>query len=80
MDMSLQAESLRFNDVMRGMVKATEAELEVINARITELTELLQTKEMSTDRSENASFQIATDERDVKTAVRSALQLSLIHI
>ena len=25
MDMSLQAESLRFNDVMRGMVKATEA-------------------------------------------------------
>lgn len=74
MDMSLQAESLRFNDVMRGMVKATEAELEVINARITELTALLQTKEMSTDRSENASFQIATDERDVKTAVRSALQ------
>lgn len=74
MDLSLKAESEKFNEVMRQMIKETEVELVSVSARIAELSELLQTKEMSVDRSENASFQIATDERDIKTAVRSNLQ------
>lgn len=74
MDLSLKAESERFNDVMRQMVRDTVVELDAVNARIDELNALLQTKEMSTDRSENASFQIATDERDIKTSIRSNLQ------
>ncbi|MCM1218890.1 MAG: GreA/GreB family elongation factor [Lachnospiraceae bacterium] len=74
MDNSLQAESARFNDVMREMVRETQTELADVNKRIDELNALLQMKEMSVDRSENASFQIAKDERDIKVSIRSRLQ------
>lgn len=74
MDMTLKEASDKFENVMRDLIKSTEQELLDVNRRIDELNELLQTKEMNTDRSENASFQIATDERDVKVTVRSLLQ------
>lgn len=74
MDNSLQEASKEFNNVMREMVRATQEELNDVNKRIEELNELLQQKEMNTDRSENASFQIAKDERDIKVSIRSRLQ------
>ena len=74
MDLSLKEASDKFENVMRDLIKSTEQELLDVNKRIDELNELLQTKEMFVDRSENASFQIATDERDVKVTVRSLLQ------
>lgn len=74
MDLSLKEASEQFKQTMLEMVRDTEEELAVVNKRIEELNELLQMKEMSTDRSENASFQIAKDERDIKVSIRSRLQ------
>lgn len=74
MSNDLMEASARFKSVMQEMVRETQDELAVVNERIDELNALLREKEMSVDRSENASFQIAKDERDIKTSIRSKLQ------
>ena len=52
------------------MIEDETAELEEITARIKELNYRLQNDpDLQTDRSENASFQIAKDERDVKVNI-----------
>lgn len=73
MDMSLKDESDRLNNTIEELIRSTEEEYNRIAARIKELTILLQEKEMQTDRSENASFQIAKDERDMKTSIGNLL-------
>ena len=70
----LQSYSAQLDDKLRELHAQTLVELQEINTRIEELNDLLQTKEMNTDRSENASFQIAKDERDIKVSIRSKLQ------
>lgn len=77
MDMSLKAASEELDGTLHQLYSDTLHELETINKRIDELNSLLQTKEMSVDRSENASFQIAKDERDIQIAIRSKLQKRL---
>ena len=74
MDTSLQPHAEHFKVVIKELTADTENRLRDINERIDELNKLLQSKEMFTDRSENASFQIATDERDMKLAIRGKLQ------
>ena len=77
MDTSLKEHSERLDQTLRQLRAETFVELDAVNHRIDELNELLQMKEMSVDRSENASFQIAKDERDIKVALRSKLQKRL---
>lgn len=77
MDTSLQSISMQLDEKLRELYSITQNELNAINVRIEELNQLLQMKEMNTDRSENASYQIARDERDIKIAIRSKLQQRL---
>lgn len=73
MDTSLKTESDKLNGVLTDLIKETENEYNEIVARIKELSVLLTEKEMQTDRTENASFQIAKDERDMKTSIGNLL-------
>lgn len=77
MDQSLKTISEQLDNKMRELHAETLSEVNAVNKRIEELNALLQTKEMNTDRSENASFQIAKDERDIKISIRSKLQKRL---
>lgn len=70
----LKEVSARFNNDMLKLIEDTRKELVDINLRIEQLNLQLQEKEMHTDRSENASFQIAKDERDVQVTIRNLLQ------
>ena len=71
--LDLKDESTRLNGVIQNLIDATQKEYEVTQARVNELSILLQDKEMRTDRRENADFQIATDERDVKNTIATML-------
>lgn len=73
MDTSLKTESDKLNNALSSLIEETEAEYNKIVARIKELSVLLTEKEMQTDRTENASFQIAKDERDMKTSIGNLL-------
>lgn len=73
MDEGLKAKSKEFDRVMQTLVDSTRQELDDVTRRIVELQTILQDKEMHTDRSENASFQIARDELDIKTAISARL-------
>lgn len=73
MNASLKPESDKLDDVIRELIQNTEREYQEITARIKELSVLLTEKEMQTDRTENASFQIAKDERDMKTSIGNLL-------
>lgn len=74
MDNTLQSVSVQLNNVMLKLIEDTKKELLDVNKRIEQLNVQLQEKEMQTDRSENASFQIAKDERDVQVTIRNLLQ------
>lgn len=74
MSNDLKAASDKLNSVMVNLIEETKRELADVNARIAQLNNQLQEKEMQTDRSENASFQIAKDERDVQVTIRNLLQ------
>lgn len=77
MDQSLKAVSEQLDNKLRELYAETLSEINAINERIEELNALLQMKEMSTDRSENASFQIAKDEQAIKVSIRGKLQKRL---
>lgn len=77
MSQSLKEISEQLDIKLQESREETLKELATVNASIDELNALLQTKEMNTDRSENASFQIAKDARDIKVSVRSKLQKRL---
>lgn len=65
----LKENSAKLDGIIRALVEEAQEALKSVNTRIAELNELLKEKEMQTDRSENASFQIAKDERDMKVAL-----------
>lgn len=77
MKTDLKKESDRFQQVLQNEINKTRITLEETDKRIEELSILLQDKEMQTDRSENASFQIARDERDAKSAIKHLLEEKL---
>lgn len=71
---SLEQESERLNNVLVTLVDQWRSELADIEAQIVKLNEVLASSEAKSDRSENATFQIAKDERDIKMANMSILQ------
>lgn len=77
LDTSLKASVPHFDQLLQNLITDTQEELSKVMARIDELSILLQDKDMLTDRSENASYQIAKDERDVKVTIQSLLQKRL---
>lgn len=77
MSVDLKQQSEHFQRILQNEIDTTREQLDEIEARINELSLLLQDKEMQTDRSENASFQIARDERDMKTSIRHLLEEKL---
>lgn len=69
MDNSLQSVSQQLDETIKSQIKDSYAKLDKLNREIEELNIKLQGKEMQTDRSENADFQIASDARAMKTAM-----------
>ena len=80
LDESLKSEFVKFQDVLANLAEETREELVVVTARIDELNTLLQSEEMHADRSENASFEIAKDERDTKVTIQALKQKRLTTI
>lgn len=73
MNSDLVEQSRILDDCIVSLYETTQGELEKINKDIEDLNELLQSKEMSVDRSENASFQLARDQRDIKVSIKGKL-------
>lgn len=68
--LDLRVMSDRLSRDIEQMIEDEKKELEIITARIKELNYRLQNDpDLQTDRSENASFQIAKDERDMKVSI-----------
>lgn len=72
MDTSLQSVSQRLDGVVQQLIIDTKKDLDSITAVIEALNVKLQNME-KTDLSENADYQIAKDERAIKTAMRNLL-------
>lgn len=73
MDMSLQQDSIRLDNTIKSLIRDSEQEYNQIDNRIKELNLQLQEKDMQTDHSENASYQAAKDERDIKATIGNML-------
>lgn len=71
--MNIQEESARLDALLDNQVDVWRKELESIEQEIKQLDKILQDKESKTDRSENATFQIAKDSRDVKMGVYNTI-------
>lgn len=71
--MSIQEEAKRLEDLLAQQVNAWRKDLEDIKEEIKQLDATLQEKEAKTDRSENATFQIAKDTRDLKMGVATTI-------
>lgn len=71
--MDLQQESARLEDVLAKAAAEWRESLREINEEIADLEKILNEKEAKTDRSENATFQIASDGKSAKVAVRQML-------
>lgn len=69
MDNSLLAVSEQLNAVIVQSIAEEKEALTQLEEEIRNLNVTLQGKEMQTDRSENADFQIAKDSRDIKVAL-----------
>lgn len=74
MDNSLKERSEYLDSVRKDLVEASMRDLKSIDERIEVLTTKLKDKEMHSDRSENADFQITKDERDIQTYIRNLIQ------
>lgn len=66
--MTMQEESAALEEVLAHKSEDWQKELDAIEAEIRGLDDILADKESKTDRSENATFQIAKDTRDLKMA------------
>ena len=73
MDTSLKGVSEGFDQTIQKLIIDTKNDLNKIEEEIEELNIKLQGKDMKTDRSENADYQIATDARAMKMAMRNLL-------
>lgn len=67
-DKSLQARSLELDEAIKSQIAKVDEELDKLYADIEELNKRLSDKEMTSDRSENADFQIASDNRMMKVS------------
>lgn len=64
--MDLREESARLDEVLRLEVSSWHDELKEVEKQIEQLNAVLASSEAKGDRSENAVFQIAKDDRDMK--------------
>lgn len=71
--MTIQEESEALELLLSKACDSWKEELDSIDAEIKSLNAILQDKESQTDRSENATFQIAKDTRDVKMSAYAAV-------
>lgn len=71
--MDLQSESTRLEMALEQAAEGWRAQLKDVDAQILEYEKILADKESKTDRSENATFQIASDGKSAKMAVRKML-------
>lgn len=69
----LQQESVRLEEALSRAAIEWSNQLKDVEAQIAEYESILAEKESKTDRSENATFQIASDGRAAKVAVRQML-------
>lgn len=74
MNVDLKQASRDFDDILDRQVNQWHEELRQVESDIAGLNEILQSSEAKTDRSENAVFQIAKDERDMKVGKQRSLQ------
>ena len=73
MDTSLESVSREFDQTIQKLIVDTKNDLSKIEDEIEELNVKLQGNDMKTDRSENADYQIASDSRAMKMAMRNLL-------
>lgn len=71
--MDLQKESARLEEVLAKAAAEWSVQLQQTNAEIAEFEKILNEKEAKTDRSENATFQIASDGKSAKVAIKQML-------
>lgn len=69
----LQNESTRLEEVLANAAKEWQEQLNEVNAQIAEYDRILSEKESKTDRSENATFQIASDGKSAKIGIKQML-------
>lgn len=74
MSVDLEEVSKNFDVALDNLVNQWRAELRQVENDIEKLNQILQSSEAKTDRSENAVFQIAKDERDMKVGKQRTLQ------
>ncbi len=74
MSINLFDESVRINKELERIGEQWKQELLQAEHEIMELNEILASSEAKTDRRENAVFQIAKDERDIKVGKQRTLQ------
>ena len=74
MSTDLKQASRDFDDILDRQVNQWRVELCQVENDIAGLNQILQSSEAKTDRSENAVFQIAKDERDMKVGKQRSLQ------
>lgn len=71
--MNLQQESERLEKVLESAAAEWREQLRITNEEIAEFETVLNEKEAKTDRSENATFQIASDGKSAKVAIKQML-------
>lgn len=69
----LQRESDRLEKVLAEAAADWNRQLKTVNDEIAEFEKILNEKEAKTDRSENATFQIASDGKSAKVAIKQML-------
>lgn len=75
--MNLQVESERLNSLLADAANEWRASMAEVDAQILNYEKILADKESKTDRSENATFQIASDGRAAAMAVKATLRAKL---
>lgn len=72
--MSIVEEAKRLDDIVASIDAEWKEQLKNLETEIQELNAILADKESKTDRSENATFQIATDNRDIKMSAYDTIR------
>ena len=71
--MDLKTESVKLDEVLASVAAEWRTQLDEVNAQIAEYDKILAEKESKTDRSENATFQIASDGKSAKMGIKQML-------
>ena len=71
--MTIKEKSIQLEQVLLSMGDDWNAKLAVIESKLATIDEELNEKEMQTDRSENASYQLLRDSKDTNNNVRNIM-------